>query len=935
MKLYTYIFYITLLILTSTKIKSQEIPPTINYTPEIYNAENQNWGISQTKNDFIYAANNKGLLEFNGSAWNLYQSPNNSIIRSVTVINGRIYTGCYMDFGYWEKDKSGSLKYTSISSNKKIQLLEDEEFWTILQLDEWILFQSLNRIYIYNSIEKSFKIIESKSVLQKIFKVNNTIYYQKLNNGLYKIEKGTSELVCSNSILKNNIIVGIYKHNKSVLIFTQKKGFYKLKENKLVKWETPSDELLSKISIYSSIETTENKFILGTISHGLFEIDHQGKVITTVDQEKGLNNNTVLNIFEDNDKNIWVGLDNGVSCLNLNSAFKVYFDKNGKLGTTYASIQYNNHLYLGTNQGLFLKNTTADENFRLIQGTEGQVWNLQVIDKKLFCGHNQGTFIINNDEASLISSIPGTWKLELLPNRKDTMIQGNYNGFCILKKENNQWKYSHKIDGFNISSRYFECLDNNKILVSHEQKGIYELHLNSDLTKFSKTVINTKLQGEKSSIVKYQDAFLYFYKKGAYKFNPKKHIFTFDSIFSHSLTKNERYISGKLVNNNNQKLWAFTGENIIFFSPGKLNSALDVTKIFLPVELRKDNIGFENISPLNDNKYLLGTSFGFIIIDTKKLYKKKEKIKLTQITKRKLNNHKTIVSLEKNNIFEYEYNNIDFSFSVPNYDKFTEIEYQYILEDRHKHWSEWSKESSASFKNLPYGNYTFRARAKVGNQQSENEIIYSFKIARPWFLSNKMIGIYFLVFIGFIFIVHTIYKQYYKKQKKQYLDKKQREFEHTQLENEKEIMKLRNDKLRNDIEAKNRELAASTMSIIKKNEFLNSIKKELSEFKNNDLIKPVIKIIDKNLNNNSDWKLFQEAFNNADKDFLTKIKDKYPELTPNDLRLCAYLRLNLSSKEIAPLLNISHKSVEIKRYRLRKKMGLVKKDNLIHHILEI
>ena len=125
------------------------------------------------------------------------------------------------------------------------------------------------------------------------------------------------------------------------------------------------------------------------------------------------------------------------------------------------------------------------------------------------------------------------------------------------------------------------------------------------------------------------------------------------------------------------------------------------------------------------------------------------------------------------------------------------------------------------------------------------------------------------------------------------------------------------------------------MSIIKKNEFLNSIKKELSGLENNEMIKPVIKIIDKNLKNTSDWKLFQEAFNNADKDFLTKVKDKHPELTPNDLRLCAYLRLNLSSKEIAPLLNISHKSVEIKRYRLRKKMGLAKKDNLIHHILEI
>ena len=72
-----------------------------------------------------------------------------------------------------------------------------------------------------------------------------------------------------------------------------------------------------------------------------------------------------------------------------------------------------------------------------------------------------------------------------------------------------------------------------------------------------------------------------------------------------------------------------------------------------------------------------------------------------------------------------------------------------------------------------------------------------------------------------------------------------------------------------------------------------------------------------------------------DKDFIKELKTKYPKLTPNDLKLCTYLRLNLSSKEIAPLLNISVRSVEISRYRLRKKMGLPTEINLVDHILSI
>ena len=116
---------------------------------------------------------------------------------------------------------------------------------------------------------------------------------------------------------------------------------------------------------------------------------------------------------------------------------------------------------------------------------------------------------------------------------------------------------------------------------------------------------------------------------------------------------------------------------------------------------------------------------------------------------------------------------------------------------------------------------------------------------------------------------------------------------------------------------------------------MNTVKDELKNADDSAAIKPVIRFIDKNLNNTDDWKFFQEAFNNADKDFLKKIKSRHSSLTPNDLKLCAYLRLNLSSKEIAPLLNISPKSVEVKRYRLRKKMDLPHDYSLTNYILEI
>ena len=103
-------------------IYAQELPPIESFTPEMYKAENQNWAISQSENKFIYVANNIGLLEFNGALWKKYETPNQTILRSVKALDNRIYTGCYMEFGFWEHNEYNELIYTSLS-----RMLESEQ----------------------------------------------------------------------------------------------------------------------------------------------------------------------------------------------------------------------------------------------------------------------------------------------------------------------------------------------------------------------------------------------------------------------------------------------------------------------------------------------------------------------------------------------------------------------------------------------------------------------------------------------------------------------------------------------------------------------------------------------------------------------------------------------------------------------------------------
>ena len=149
-------------------------------------------------------------------------------------------------------------------------------------------------------------------------------------------------------------------------------------------------------------------------------------------------------------------MDNGINCVNLQSPIRNYYDTSGFLGTIYTSLLYNQKLYIGTNQGLFYKNYNSEDTFKLIKETKGQVWSIFEYGGTLFCGHDSGTFIVENDKAKPIYTTSGTWKFETIPGRTDLLLQGNYSGISVLEKKNNQWSFRNKIAGFDYSSKYFE-----------------------------------------------------------------------------------------------------------------------------------------------------------------------------------------------------------------------------------------------------------------------------------------------------------------------------------------------------------------------------------------------------------------------------------------------------------------------------------------------
>jgi DNA-binding CsgD family transcriptional regulator len=291
----------------------------------------------------------------------------------------------------------------------------------------------------------------------------------------------------------------------------------------------------------------------------------------------------------------------------------------------------------------------------------------------------------------------------------------------------------------------------------------------------------------------------------------------------------------------------------------------------------------------------------------------------------------------------YAWNNFHFEFSSTLYGQQTNIEYSIFLKGFDREWSEWNKKTSKEYTNLPAGNYVFQVKARnnLGNESTLSA--YSFTVLPPWFQTTWAYIVYSILILAVFYLFYLHQRKRFFQQRAKHEEEQKRLLYLHQLEldkNEKQIVQLKNEKLEAEIQHKNNELASNAMHLVQKGELLTKIKEELVKFKKlaengkpAEDFKKIIKILNEEEKMDDDWEHFAIHFDKVHSDFLIALKQKYPILSANELKLCAYLRMNLSSKEIAQLMNISVRGVEISRYRLRKKLEISKEVNLFHFLL--
>lgn len=946
---------VSLLLLSTAllaQVKNIGVPDIQNYKRTEYKGATQNWDIDQDKNGNLYFANNSGLLQFDGSSWTKYLLPNSTSVRSVKVDNAdRIYVGGYKEFGYFQADSKGKLKYTSLSKLLKSTNNQELDFlWKIHITKDEVIFQSFTKIYIFK--DNKIKIIQAPKRFQFSFQINNKVYVQDKSLGIleYKNEKlyplkGTTAL--------NNIEVwAMFKMpDNKILIATLEKGLFIYSNEKLTSWDTEANAFIRKNSSLGGVTIKDKFIVLNSVLNGIIISDLNGKIIQHIDRKKGLQNNTVLTSYIDNKNNLWLGLDNGIAFINESSPF-TYFGFSYDISTVYASIIYDGYLYVATNQGVFYHawNTAFKEDaFSLVEGTNTQTWNIQVINNELICANNRGALIIKGNKAIKILDKNGYFGFKTIPNRPNYIIGSNYNGFALFEKTTTGIEFRNQIMGFSNSSNLFE-LDNNYLWLKKDE-FLYQMELSEDLKRFKSIKKVHNLPGEKGmgSIQKINKSLYFQTNNHFYKYSKEQEAFFKDKKMT-QVFKDIPTISS-LFEDSNGNLWYVFNESL-----GELVKSSDGSykNVVAPFSNLTGNLvtNYLSVNTIDPENIFIGLTNGLAHYDSLLINNTVTKPTVFIRTFTYANDTLTFgnqTKVQEKYSVPYASNHVRFTFSSPTYESLENVEYSYQLEPFDENWSNWSTISVKEYTNLIEGHYNMKV--KVRNSygiQSEVDMI-PFTISPPWYRHPLAYIIYFILILMGIYSTSYRIKmkirknKYYEtiEQRRLYLEKESK-IRQEQYQLEKEIEKLKNDKLQIKILTKDKELVNNSLQVVKKNKILNGIIHKLKEIDIETFdestkfqFTKLNKSITKEVNTDKSWKDLEKHIKNVHFEFLKRLKEKYPKISPRELDLATYLLMNMSTKEIAEIMNISNGGVELARYRLRKKLELNKKENLIGFLMSI
>lgn len=898
--------YIIILLFLFVKISTfaQDLLPFVkNFSKTDYKGDNQVWDAVQANDNAFYFANNHFFLRYDGVKWEKYSLPNQTIIRAICADGDKIYCGSYNEFGYWRRI-GGRMVYFTLSDNKKLfkNASDNEEVWKIFKFQGSIYFQTFNQLFVYNG--STIKRVTFPFQISYCFIVDKKIYVASIKNGLYLYENERYTKILQSNKLDNTIVHGIEKMQNETYIFTHRKGVYICRNNQIINWNNALNERFKTELINTTQRLPDGKIAVGTAFQGLYIIDLKRNTYVNISRSNALKNNSVLSMSIDSENNLWLGLDNGISHIEINSPFQFFSDNSGVLGSVYALTTTENGYLLGSNHGLF---NYEDKNLSLIPNSQGQIWDIKKVNNNYIIGHNEGTYVLSKKKYTKLNAENGGWEL-LKSKFSNVYFQANYSGIVAYKDSTDFSRFT-RFSGIIKPIKHIAQVKPNELWAADNFKSLYKIVYNDDFSEIVTTNITGLSNLDKDYAVKlfqFKNEIYFLIHGRWYIFNKKTNKLEINVFFDNTFKNTSQIISIDA----NQFLVLKNGLlYLLSLSKNKFIWKLIPSKYY-------DGKIINNDVKIYKQQNLLHVSLddGFFIYDMNKQKIANNIYKIEAFYHNKLVSPNTVVNHNES----IEIHIVDSNYGHNRAHLF------YKIDGTLHHMP--IKEGKLILNNMTSGTSTVHF-FKFNGQKYQLVGQYSVTVGRPWYFSNLLI----LFYISFIFLVSYLYYRWNKMRYKQEIALKEEEIKHQksimdlELEAARTLKQQEIDKhiLEVQVQTKAAEIAGKSLSIAKQTELIDSIRnildseEDMRSLKNR--IKSSIKV---NSINKNEWKSFETNLMQSNSAFVHTLNQKFPNLSPKDIKLCIYLKMNLSTKEIAPLMSISFRGVELQRYRLRKKLNV-------------
>lgn len=934
-------FFKLVLLLLPVFTLAQENLKIHQFTKSDFEADSQFWAMCEGNDGTLFFGNNDGVLVYDGEHWHKVVLPNNSSVRSLAKgQGGQIYAGGYDEAGLVYRKPTGEYAYKSLMKDIAGARENIENVWDIQYADNRMLYRAYGEIMV--TAGKTATRIPASTTFTYSGVAGGNYYVEENGKGILTLQpmSNTLMMVFSAAAYNNENVAEILPSERPGVIWvvTVQGGLYmgELATGKMLLMNRFFDADHPGRAT-SALKNRDGSIYIGSVDSGIVTINLKGEVTRNSPMFSGLRNEVIQRLYRVADGNIWILQNNGLAYADFRSPYRLLFNK----ASVYDALVADNRIYIATTQGVYTSGAVGlQPDFVKVPGVQGQVWSVQKLNTTVIAAADTGLYTINNDTATRIEGASGFWKIIPVNGRRGWYLASQYNGLYLVEETGGQWFIRHKIEGFNESARDILPADEpDTYWICHGYQGVYRVRIDATYTRVSAVDQFTNKNGLKNplnvNVFRWNGTVVFTTNTGIYTFNPHTGRFhPFEPL-------NKMLDAGK----NTRKLlqyggrtWFVQDDEAGYFAGNSIEKEL-----FLNLK-GTFNRGMECLVGLPGDRMLFGTTNGLFLYNLKSA--PPSEAVATQITTVSFfrNRKQELVSLTTTDAPVALPNRTDIiriDFASPKMPHGTDVQYSYFLENNDTEWSPWQNEPYKEYTHLRPGTYTFKVRSRNTAGIAGAEARYTFTVLPRWYETTLAYICYALLGISAVFGIRLLVKRRIRYEKV----KSTREAERSKrlLELELEQLKLQRDKeavirdkaqLEEDVINKSKELANYTMLLVQKKDFFAEITDDLKELKeylrNEESRKKLLEMFQK-LNRHRIGEEYMEVFDvhfeKVHHNFFEKLKQLNPTLTQRELRLCAFVKMNLSNKEIAPLLGISLRGVENARYRIRKKLNVANEDN--------